>query len=106
MNLFVKVNRNSYRPMMAKIDEFWKKNDYMNLTKLTDMSEFACLIGMKMKNLFQYFYHNLGFDDESFKNTKAYKTFREVTSKNSEYAVKHKTLNDLNKVFVNDYNFN
>ena len=95
-------NRNSYHTYMRKIDEFWSKNDMMNLNQQYELqADFVHSEWYENEDDFQFFYDNFGFDSERFKNSKAYKCFAMLTSHNSEIAVKHKKLNDANKIFEN-----
>ena len=93
---------NLYVPMMAKIEKFWSDNDAYNLKHhLSDMEEFSVSEWFENENGFDFFYHNIGFDISKFINTKAFKTYESVTTSNLSNSVKHKRLNDLNKVFEN-----
>ena len=89
--------------MIAKIDKFWKDDDLYNLNNQYFLQhEFSLSDWFENEDSFQWFYHNKGFDLDKFKSTKAYRSFHEVTSKNSEYSVKHKKLNDANRIFLNN----
>ena len=93
---------NLYKPMISKIDDFWSNNDMMNLScQLKDESEYGVSDWFCSEEDYQFFFHNCGFDVEKFKKLKAYRTYRESSLKNAEYAVKHKRLNDINKIFEN-----
>lgn len=98
---FVCINdENLCFKMLDKIDNFWKDNDMFNLTnQLQQQREFGFSDWFEQD--YSFFYHNLGFMDEQFKKTKAYKAFYQVTHHNAENAVKHKKLNDANRYFIN-----
>lgn len=92
---------NLYKPMIEKIVIFWQEADLYNLNnQLSDQQEFAECDWFEPDNAFDWFYHNKGFDIERFKESKVYNTFNEVTSHNALNAVKHKKLNDANKIFL------
>lgn len=91
---------NNYKPMLNKIDKFWSDDDMKNLSnQLTAETEFAMSDWFEDEEDFQFFYYNRGFVLEKFKKTKAYKCFDSVTTKNSANAIKHKELNDKNRIF-------
>lgn len=92
---------NKYESMLIKIEEFWQQADLDNLNnQLSKQHEFTLSDLYESEEDLQFFYWNKGFDLEQFKKTKSYRTFTEVISRNSENAVKHKKLNDLNKIFI------
>ena len=54
-------------------------------------------------SFFPYFYNNLkSFDYENYKVTPCYQFLKEDACKRFEARIKHKKLNDLNKIFVED----
>lgn len=91
-----------YELYIRKIHEFWMKNDLMNLNnQYRIMEEFGISEWFENEEDYQFFYHNRGFLNEQYKQSKAYKCLSMVTRRNAENSVKHKELNDLNKVFEN-----
>lgn len=93
---------NLYKPMMQKIDTFWKDNELFNLkNQCQDISDYCMSDWFEDEEEIQFFFHNRGLNLEKFTQSKAFRCFKEVTAKNFENAVKHKRLNDLNKVFEN-----
>lgn len=91
---------NKYIPMIEKIDEFWKWNDMQNLNiQYRKMEELGISDWFVNEEDYNFFYFNHGFDVEKFKEHSAYKKWRMMCTKNLDSSVKHKKLNDLNKVF-------
>lgn len=91
---------NNYQPMIAKIEEFWNAADLDNLNKFyLNQSEYVLSDWFEDEEDFQFFYCNKGFDSSKFKERKCYQLYSSLVKTNSENAIKHKKLNDLNKVF-------
>lgn len=97
-----KSDPNLYSVMVDKIDKFWNDCDSLNLhNQLSSQEEFS-LSDWYQSDYTEFMYANRGFDLERFQQIEPYKRFRESRLKNAENSVKHKRLNDLNKIFVDN----
>ena len=89
--------------MLQIIDEFWKTNDMYNLKQqLSYEIEFVESDWFNDITDLNFFFPNLGFDFESFRNSKVFCTYESVCLKNYDNSVKHKKLNDANKIYLNN----
>ena len=91
---------NNYIPMYNKIVEFWNNDTLYNLNNTyKSMEEFIESDWFNDTDDLGFFYINKGFDSERFQLTNSYRMFKEITTKRLSDSVKHKKLNDANKIF-------
>lgn len=94
-------NPDKFLYYFTKIQAFWKEVDYLNLIQqYEDMTVFAEQWFTDEED-FQMFYANYPHDLDNYKNSKYYNAFVYQTNVNYEMSVKHKKLNDMNKIFEN-----
>lgn len=87
-------------PRYKQIEEFWKKEDYENLkNQCIDEEKYMTSNYYDADFGYNFFYHNLGFDVEAYKQSKSFMKYRAIAQKQIDDSVKHKKLNDLNKAF-------
>lgn len=91
---------NLYAPMYEKIVNFWNDNDLYNLNhSVKSIHDFVDSDWFDNTDDIDFFYINKGFDSEKYKTTKFYRIFNEQSTKRINDSVKHKKLNDANKIF-------
>lgn len=91
---------NLYSSMYDKIVNFWNDNELYTLnTNLKSMQDFYDSDWFSDDSDFDYFYINRGFDAERYKSTNFYNMFKELSTNRLRDSVKHKKLNDANKIF-------
>lgn len=82
------------------IERFYSDCDYLNLVEqIKQEDEFLKYDAYDIDDLF-YFYHNKPFEVENFKALQLFRQFEERTSNKARDSVKHKYLNDKNKIFT------
>lgn len=100
--LHVVCNSDNYVEQDTKltmIERFYDSLDLMNLGKqLTDIDEYSKHDAVELDEL-NFFYYNKQFDKEKFMNLSIVKQFRENQITRYSDSVKHKHLNDANKIF-------
>lgn len=94
------------------IDEFYSRLDYMHLTKFfenqqlfyeSDLIGDDDLMSYSWENsYYPYFYDNVYVTSEMFKKTPVYRQFDNDIKKLFNDRIKHKKLNDLNKIFIDE----
>lgn len=94
------------------IKEFYSQLDYLHLTEFFDSqcqyyeSDFQgdeLLLSDKYENSYcPYFYDNVSCDMKDYKKLVAYKIFESTTLKRVSDRIKHKYLNDKNKIFIDE----
>lgn len=93
---------NLYKPMMTKIHQFWLDSDKFNLiNQLNQETEFGLSDWFEDEDSYLPFFHNKILLDK-LQQSKAYRCYEMVTKKNAENSVKHKILNDKNKIFCDN----
>lgn len=99
-DLSLVVSGGNYEKFLKIVTEFWADDDLFNLnTQYKQMEEYGNSEWYESDADYDFFYFNRGFDFEKFKQIKAFRLFNQATSCNFVNSVKHKKLNDLNKVF-------
>lgn len=99
---------------IKKIDEFYKRLDYLHLRDwFENQSQFYenyyygadDLVTDKFGNeFFPYFYDNVDWTQEQLSTLSAYKLYDAEKRKLYSDRIKHKQLNDLNKIFLDEDN--
>ena len=94
------------------IQDFYKQLDYLRLTEFFENqsqyyeSDFVGdepLLSDQYGNSFvPYFYDNLNYSMKCYKELVAYKLFESNTLRLAQDRIKHKYLNDKNKIFFNE----
>lgn len=84
---------------LNKIEKFWKEDDYHNLKNNLQCQEEYFVEYVGDEEDYMYNYYNFSLVD--FENSVAYRKFQMQTKSKFENSIKHKKLNDLNKVFEN-----
>lgn len=98
--LFVCDNM-SYEERLRKlslIENYYKSMDYENLKKQLDSQSY--FLEQYDTDLYKYYYVRT-FNQEEFRTLKPYLNYKKSVLHNSINYVKHKKLNDLNKIFNN-----
>lgn len=81
------------------IETFWKQVDYLNLINQYVSMEKFCHDWFSDESDLQMFYANINHDLDEYKSKPYYKQFYFSTETTYENSVKHKKLNDMNKIF-------
>lgn len=95
------------------IEDFYSQLDYMHLTDFFDSQKLffenedfygdGDLLSDEWENtIYPYFYDNFRTDMELFKKTPVYTQYSTQVSKLFNDRIKHKKLNDLNKIFIDE----
>ena len=94
------------------IDEFYKELDYLHLTQFFESQQLFYeddLFGSEdlMSDRFEqtycpYFYDNVHYSMDTYKHSTLYKTYDSEVCKLFEDRIKHKRLNDKNKIFLDE----
>ena len=102
----------SSRQMLKKIDDFYARLDYLHLIDFFEtQNEFYLsnlygsddLMTDKFGNqYFPYFYNNVDVPLSDYCATPVYKLMSKEVSKLYEDRIKHKVLNDMNKIFLQE----
>ena len=86
---------------LSLIENFYSKLDLLGLqNQLEQIDYFIRYVCGDIDDL-KYLYSNLSFDVEEYKQTKTAQIFESMTKYRKEMFVKHKKLNDQNKIFIN-----
>lgn len=81
------------------IEHFYEQVDAMNLTdQLKSQVDWFRYDAMDMDDMV-YFYNNKFFDKEKYMQSRIFLEYQEKTLQKAENSVKHKKLNDMNKIF-------
>lgn len=84
---------------LSMIERFYEKCDLLGLgNQLVEQNEFLKYDGFELDDI-KYFYWNVRYDSDMFKNTKIFREFREQQLNKHRQSIKHKYLNDKNKIF-------
>lgn len=84
---------------LRMIEHFYSSCQLLGLKQqLHDINEFIHYDGFDEDDLL-FFYDNKYFDEDKFKDMKLYRQFREQQLSRANESVKHKTLNDKNRIF-------
>lgn len=87
--------------MLRMIEHFYAQCDMLNLNQqMINQDEFLQYDGCSLDDLI-YFYDNKFFDSSKFKQQKVFNEFQEQQLNKARDSVKHKVLNDKNKIFEN-----
>ena len=95
------------------IEDFYSQLDYMHLTDFFEAQKLffenedfygdGDLLSDEWENtIYPYFYDNFYMDMRLFKKTPVYSQYSTQISKLFNDRIKHKKLNDLNKIFIDD----
>lgn len=95
------------------IEEFYSQLDYMHLTDFFESQKLffenedfygdGDLLSDEWENtIYPYFYDNFRTDMELYKKTPVYSQYSTQVSKLFNDRIKHKKLNDLNKIFIDE----
>lgn len=94
------------------IQEFYKQLEYLRLIEFFENqsqyyeSDFVgdepLLFDQYDNSFVPYFYDNLNYSMKSYKELIPYKLFKSDTLRLAQYRIKHKYLNDKNKIFFNE----
>lgn len=91
-------NQNKELPMIQKIDDFWKWCNYDSLcADYESQSEMIEQFGDEVLDV----YYPTRFDKDKFQDSQLYYSIDTETQKQYNKSIKHKKLNDLNKIFEN-----
>lgn len=91
---------NKFLPMVEKIDNFYKTLDYEQLkNQMSDQEDAIESDALTIEELV-YFYDNVPYEFDRFKYSKPYREFIEKQLPKFNNSFKHKTLNDMNKIFT------
>lgn len=84
---------------LRMIESFYNQCEILNLgEQILSIDEFIKYDACELDDLV-YLYNNKFFSSESFKNRPIYRKFKEKQLNKALHSVKHKTLNDQNKIF-------
>lgn len=84
------------KSMIERIKQYWNECDYNNLlSQLESMEQ----LDFTDEEDFQYYYHNIDWTKDIIESKK-YIKFCADSKNRSEMSIKHKKLNDLNKIFI------
>lgn len=87
--------------MVEKIDNFYKTLDYEQLHNQMSYQEDAIESDALTIDELVFFYDNVPYEFDKFKYSKLYREFIEKQLPMFNNSFKHKTLNDMNKIFTN-----
>lgn len=99
---FVCQNDSSlYVGMLDRIIQFYDQEERFNINnQYQQMIDFLEEDSSNDFDDLKYIYYNLGFDSKAFKQTLSFRRFQEERTKKASDSVKHKVLNDANRIFL------
>lgn len=96
---------------LKKIDEFYKSLDYLHLLDFfeqqkqyfeSDLYGSEDMFEIDDNNFVPYFYQNVEYDIDMYKQSLTYRVFSSDVKKLYDDRIKHKKLNDANRIFLQD----
>lgn len=106
-----RLTKSEIQSKIAKVVEFYKKVDYLHLKEFfdnqslyfeTDLIGESSLMTYKDVPFYPYFYDNVDFEMDAYNAEPAMLLYSSEVFKQCEQRVKHKYLNDKNKIFCED----
>ena len=89
-----------YELYLTLIERFYDRLDYLHLTAFYKDQEDYFALSYAQPDDVPYFYNNGVFDFGSFMESFAYRAFSSDVYDRVQRSVKHKVLNDMNKIFL------
>lgn len=83
--------------MIRRIQDFWNECEALNLVTQLEAQE---SLDFDDSDDYKFFYHNTDDFEELVKKTKQYRIFSAQCQERYNRSIKHKHLNDLNKIFL------
>lgn len=85
---------------LRKIEEFYSRLDYLHLRDFLVSQQKYFLSDYADDEDIVYFYNNIDYDFDNYKNSFAYRAFKTNVKTLSQQFIKHKIQNDKNNMFV------